>query len=1011
MKRKPVVKGKWLLIVGVIAMLYAAGHHVLQYSVILPSFAALEEEEARKDLQRCMDAILREGHHLSRLAGDWAMWDDTYRFVQDANPEYIESNLEWETLEKASGINLIFICRESGETVWGEVHDSERGGKIRVDEFSSNVSTYLPCLFHFNSTESEHTGILLTGKGPMLINSRQILTSAGTGPSRGVFIMGLFLHETTFRTLSEQTRVPFGVMDLKLGTPDPMEANVLKRLAVEHEVIREESDQTLFVYGKLKDITGKPALLVTARVPRYIMARGRSVGQLASISLLITLSSIGLLLTVMFGTYVFGVRRKTALIEGLIQERTTELNIAKEEAEQAQQNAEAANRSKSDFLANMSHEVRTPLNGIIGMAEAAEELATDPNLKEMITTILSAAGSLLRILNDILDFSKIESNMVELEHLPFDLRIMMDDVARTMGNQARRKGLIFESTLAPGLPLRLKGDPGRLRQVLVNLISNAIKFTPAGGVWVLVELVGEQEDGFQLQFSVTDSGIGIPEEKQANIFERFTQADESTTRKYGGTGLGIAICRQIVRLMGGDLHVVSQEGKGSKFHFTVFLHGHPWEAGISPVDRMTNADLSILIIDGQPASRERLAGKLKSWGYHPFGAADETAVCAILEDSGRTIDLIIMEYHLGDLSGFELARRIRSRKTSDDIPIMMLASAGKIGDGKVCKQIGIQCYLTRPISEDDVRKAIRLVMARHRSTRNDAPMELVTRHAIAEAEQRNARILLAEDYPVNQQVTKMHLETAGYRVDVAENGQTTVEAYTRNPYDLILMDVQMPVLDGFGATRAIRELEAGSGPGTTGDGNGRTGGSENRRVPIIAMTAHAMKGYDRKCLESGMDDYISKPFKRIDLLNIIDKWLCSNAATVKIVPCTLAAADEKTTHVNPEAPLEFDKALSEFMGKRDLLLRTLSGFLDTAKGQMEIIRRAVAEGAADVVRREAHKIKGGSANLRAACLTGLSHDLEEAAERDDLGTAPEIVVRMENEFNRLEAYIAKEQRS
>ncbi|MFZ5572553.1 MAG: response regulator [Thermodesulfobacteriota bacterium] len=999
------IKLKWLLLIGVIAVLYAAGHYMLQYNVILPSFAALEKEEARKDLQRCLDAVQREAHHLSRLASDWAMWDDTYRFVQDRNPEYIESNLEWETLEKASGINLIFICGPSGDIIWGEIHDSEMGGEVRLDEFSENLTSHLPYLFQFDAIQSEHTGILPTAKGPMLLNSRQILTSDGSGPSRGVFIMGRFLHARTFQTLAEQTRVAFQVTDLTLEKIDAAESDIVQRLATETEVIREENAKTLFVYGALKSITGNNALLLKARVPRHIMARGRSVGYLASISLLITLSSIGALLALMFGTYVFGVRRKTALIEALIHERTAELNTAKEAAEEARKIAEKANRSKSDFLANMSHEVRTPLNGIIGMAEAAESLAAEPKLRQMIAVILSAAGSLLKILNDILDFSKIESNKVELENIPFDLRVMMDDVGRTMGDQARRKGLIFETELAADVPVRLMGDPGRLRQVMINLISNAVKFTHTGGVWVRVELLSEQANWFQLRFSVTDSGIGIPKHQQEDIFERFTQADESTTRKYGGTGLGTAICRQIVRLMGGDIQVESEEGKGSVFGFTISLSGAPVETvAPKPVSAKIES-FRILVVGGRDAGGEGPAEQLQSLGHHPVCAADTQAALAVLNNPAEgAIDLIVTEYQLGDHGGFELAAHIRSSREWNGIPIMMLTSAGKIGDGKACKETGIQCYLTRPFRLDEMDRAVRMLMDKRHSSGDCLDMELITRFTIAEATRPTVRILLAEDYPANQQVARMHLESAGFQVDVVENGQLAVEFWQRMPYDLILMDVQMPVLDGFGATRAIRELEADAGRKTTPHPDPETG---KKAIPIIAMTAHAMIGYDRKCLENGMDDYIPKPFRRAELLAMVNKWLRSGCAGQQTGASPSGDGSEKSSEAVATAPLDFARALEEFMGKRELLLQTLRGFLVTAGEQVEVIRRALHAGSAETIRQEAHKIKGGSANLCAEILSVMARDLEKAAGANELEIVPEIITRMENELKRIEEYLNK----
>lgn len=996
---KPTQKPKWLLAGTVILFLYGTGLYALQNWVILPSFTALEDELAQKDLRRCLDAIHREGHHLGKLAGDWAVWDDSYRFVQDGNQEFIDSNLQWETLEKSTGVNLVFICKPDGEIVWGEVYDTDQGGNIPLAEFSKEALNSSHYLIRHDSIDSERIGIMLTEKGPLLIFSRPILKSTGEGPANGVFIMGRFLTPKIIQTLSEQTHVRFSVKDLKTASFSMEERSLLKKIPNESNRILEKDGSLIRAYGMLSDITGQQALLITAQMPRDIMARGKSVGRLASFSVLVTLTFIGLFLAFIFTNYIFGVRRKTAYIEGLIQERTIELKNAMEEADRIRQRAEMANKAKTDFLANMSHELRTPLNGIVGMAEIAGNYSMDAGQRKLIECITSEAGSLLRIINDILDLSKVESGKVELEEIPFDLRAMIHDVDLSMGKQARRKGLTFDTAMPPDIPTRLKGDPGRLRQVLINLIGNAMKFTHAGGITITVDSTTDEGNRLHLKFRIQDTGIGIPKEKQAIIFERFTQADGSTTRRYGGTGLGTTICRQIVQLMGGDIGVESEVGKGTTFWFTVALSLQ--EAGSEmgfPMDEVLSG-LNVLIIDENPVNRALLETLLKSWGSRTVSEADYEKAISLLATGNTpwgTIGLIVTDRRIGDLTGFDLAFRIRAMEQSKDIPIAMLTSVGNLGDGKRCKEAGIRCYLTRPVSEDDLRQALQLLMDCARKGNFESVGGLITKHTIVETFRKTARILLAEDYPVNQQVARMHLDGAGYQVDVAENGRQAVDAFMRNPYDLILMDVQMPVLDGFDATREIRAMESGPDPAET----------DFKRTPIIAMTAHAVKGYRQSCLEAGMDDYITKPFKRTELLTMVDKWVRPAPADQKKNPTPVETTPTENVSNTSEAPMDFERALKEFMGKRELLMKTLTHFLESGKLQIETIQKALADGNAETVKQEAHKIKGGAANLTANRLARLAHSLESAASGDKLEEASATMKQFIMEFNALENHIA-----
>ena len=526
--------------------------------------------------------------------------------------------------------------------------------------------------------------------------------------------------------------------------------------------------------------------------------------------------------------------------------------------------AEAASKAKGEFLVNMSHEIRTPLNGIIGMAELATDTDLDENQRNIFHTINAEANSLRDIINDILDFSKIEAGKFGLEEIPFNLRHTIEDVANSFAHRAEQKGLEFISFLSPDVPSRLIGDPGRLRQILTNLSGNALKFTHEGEICIEADMAEDVGNKVRINFLVKDTGIGIPKEKQATIFESFTQADGSTTRKYGGTGLGTTISKQLAEMMGGEIGVESEEGKGSTFWFTALFSKQEKKKQIYATTDFDLDNLKVLVVDDNQTNRFVLMEYLKSWGCLPVEANNGKDALTILRDTASSEDpvkLILTDFQMPEMSGFDLAREVKKMETLKGVPIMVLTSAGKKGDGRSCKEIGINGYLTKPIRQDEMRKAMVSVLGLSIG-QETAPMPaLVTRHSVAEDFRKDVQILLVEDYPTNQQIATRHLIKGGYQVDLAEDGMQAVEAYKRKAYNLILMDIQMPIMDGYAATQEIREVETRNlEPSTI------------QRIPIIAMTAHAIKGYREKCLEAGMDDYIAKPLRRKELLAMAEKW-------------------------------------------------------------------------------------------------------------------------------------------
>ncbi len=867
---------KTLALFLVLGLAICAGSYLALRLSVLPAFEDFEKRAANESLSRVRSLLQSEIQALRILNLEYSAWDETVRYMKNPFPEFEETNFSpgyWHSID----INMMLIFDEDGNRIYGWMADPADESLLDVDDHLFGPLSATDIIVDHSTESSAVMGLVRTRTGLMYIASYPILNTEAEGPIYGSLVLGRFLTDSLRQELANRATTD---LSIHLMGDSGLPAHVVKAL---RDLPESNVNTTIATYASnvhglevLIDVYGNPAAVLEIRQPREISAIGADT--IRTTMTFLGAGSLGFLLAALFLIRRLIVSPVKALTDEIAHMRatdslefdagnarsdevgvlassfealTTGLLHAREELEAARDEALSMSKAKSEFLARMSHEIRTPMNGVLGMTELLQNTALDDKQRRFARTIYSSAESLLHIINDILDISKIEAGKLELDVAPFNLRHMVEECLELLADSAHRKDLELIGAIDADTHTFVEGDALRLRQILINLLSNAVKFTEHGEIIVRVEEQDGDDEHAQYRFEVRDTGVGIGAENAEKIFDPFTQEDGSTTRRYGGTGLGLSICKQLIELMDGEIGVETNGSQGCTFWFTVSLARDSETSEQLQFEML--AGKSVLIVDDNATNRETLQHQLESWDMRIEAASSGPEALGLLGSHARddrSFDAVLLDMNMPEMDGIQLASAIRQTEILDAVPLLMLSSVSAIDAGDDRDTADIDAWLTKPVRQARLFDALSSHLARPRRPRKDIDRSetmqpLVGSAATNDNASSDLRILMAEDNPVNQMVAQGMLDELGHTTTVAGNGREAFELFKEHEFDLVLMDCQMPVLDGFKATQLIRQWES----------------QEDREATmIIAVTANALGGDRERCLAAGMDDYVSKPF-------------------------------------------------------------------------------------------------------------------------------------------------------